>query len=100
MRHFTAGRIYRSPEQAAEFLTRIPSIVDAMQDCDVVLYQAGADPHVDDPLGGWLIDEQLAYRDQAVFDAARALGIPAACGTLRVATRNPSRTFWRFIMRL
>jgi acetoin utilization deacetylase AcuC-like enzyme len=78
VRHFTAGRIYRSSEQAGEFLTRIPSILGAMQDCDVVLYQAGADPHVDDPLGGWLTDEQLAYRDQAVFDAARALDIPVA----------------------
>lgn len=78
VRHFTAGRVYRSTEQAESFLARIPSILGTMQDCDVVLYQAGADPHVDDPLGGWLTDEQLAFRDQAVFDAARALGLPIA----------------------
>lgn len=78
IRHFTVGRIYRSSEHAEEFLARIPAILGQMQDCDVVLYQAGADPHVDDPLGGWLTDEQLAYRDQAVFGAARALCIPVA----------------------
>lgn len=76
--HFTAGRIYRSAHQASEFMARIPAILGQMQDCDVVLYQAGADPHIHDPLGGWLTDDQLAYRDQTVFSAAKALGIPVA----------------------
>lgn len=35
---------------------------------DIVLYQAGADPHMNDPLGGFLDDKQLSLRDQTVFD--------------------------------
>ncbi len=52
--HFTAGRRYHHASQAKEFLKAIPAIVCKMADCDVILYQAGADPQVDDPLGGWL----------------------------------------------
>ena len=56
----------------------IPGLVTAMEDCDVILYQAGADPHIDDPLGGWLTTEQLYERDLLVFQAAAELGIPVA----------------------
>lgn len=45
--------------QAFEFLTRLPAEIARFADCDVVLYQAGADPHVNDPLGGWLTTEQF-----------------------------------------
>lgn len=74
--HFTAGAGYHEPRQAAEFLDRLPSIVAAFRGCDLMLYQAGADPHVDDPLGGWLTTEQLAQRDATVFHVAAAVGIP------------------------
>ena len=49
-----------------------------MRDCDVILYQAGADPHVNDPFGGFLTTEQLRERDRLVFEAAHSLGIPIA----------------------
>lgn len=45
---------------------------------DLVLYQAGADTHVDDPMGGLLTTEQMRERDRGVFAATRALGIPVA----------------------
>ena len=45
---------------------------------DLILYQAGADPHVDDPLGGVLTSAQLRQRDLRVFQMARDLGIPLA----------------------
>lgn len=35
------------PEDAEPFLARIDGIVKTMRDCDVILYQAGADPHID-----------------------------------------------------
>ena len=41
-----------------------------------MLYQAGADPHVNDPLGGWLTTEQLRERDARVFEAVARLGVP------------------------
>jgi acetoin utilization deacetylase AcuC-like enzyme len=78
VRHFTAGATYTLPSQADEFLARLPDIARAMADCDVVLYQAGADPHIDDPLGGWLTTDQLRRRDACVFASFRDLGVPVA----------------------
>ncbi len=48
-------------------------IRDLYSDCDVLLYQAGADPHIDDPLGGWMTTSQLFERDLIVFTTARKL---------------------------
>ncbi len=74
--HYSAGREYRQRSQATAFLERIPDLVAAMRDCDVIVYQAGADPHVDDPLGGWLTTDELAERDRRVFVWCRQLGVP------------------------
>lgn len=41
-----------------------------------MLYQAGADPHVNDPLGGWMTTAQLYERDVIVFETAREMGLP------------------------
>ena len=76
IRHATASRGYR--REAKSFLAALPGIVESFAACDVLLYQAGADPHVDDPLGGFLDDDQLAERDRTVFREARRLGIPVA----------------------
>jgi len=78
VRHFTAGAEYRRPAQAADFLALLPDLVRSMRDCDVLLYQAGADPHVNDPLGGWLDDAQLRRRDELVFATAVEVGVPVA----------------------
>ena len=44
---------------------------------DVVIYQAGADPHITDPLGSvGLTDEMMFSRDGTVFDHFRRAGIP------------------------
>lgn len=75
---YSAGAEYRSHDQAEDFLKRIPQLVERFADCDVLLYQAGADPHVADPLGGWLTTTQLAERDRLVFDSARTWGLPVA----------------------
>ena len=45
---------------------------------DLILYQAGADVHKDDPLGGVLSTEQMACRDRMVFEGARACRLPLA----------------------
>ncbi|MDD4277692.1 MAG: histone deacetylase, partial [Candidatus Cloacimonetes bacterium] len=44
----------------------------------LLLYQAGADPHIDDPLGGELSTEQMRLRDRIVFRYAHDKGIPIA----------------------
>ena len=76
--HFSAGRYYHFPVEAKRFLASIPTLVADMKGCDVILYQAGADPHIDDPLGGWLTTRQLFERDRLVFESAAKLGIPVA----------------------
>ena len=78
VRHFTAGQHYGSRSEAEPFLKSIPALIEGMKDCDVILYQAGADPHIDDPLGGWLTTDQLHERDRLVFEVAARLGIPIA----------------------
>ena len=76
--HYSAGAVYADAHQAAGFLAAIPDIGHAMAGCDVVLYQAGADPHIDDPLGGWLTTEQLRLRDRIVFETLAQMQIPVA----------------------
>ena len=74
--HTTAGSVCRTAADASRFLASIEGWVDEMKECDVILYQAGADPHIDDPLGGFLTTEQLRERDRLVFRAARERDIP------------------------
>ena len=76
--HYTAGDTYREASEAEAFLRELPAIVRRFEHCAVLLYQAGADPHVRDPLGGWMSTEQLAQRDRIVFEEARAMGVPIA----------------------
>lgn len=76
--HFTAGADYHSELQAPRFFECLPDRLRAMANCDVILYQAGADPHIDDPLGGWLTTEQLHRRDTIVFGEFASRQIPVA----------------------
>ena len=80
VRHETLGRDYYRPEQAEDYLLALRVIPDSLREepVDLILYQAGADVHIDDPLGGVLSTEQMARRDQIVFESARRLGIPLA----------------------
>jgi acetoin utilization deacetylase AcuC-like enzyme len=56
----------------------VPEVLDRFRP-DIVLYQAGVDPHVDDRLGRLaLTDEGLAARDTFVVSEARRRGLPVA----------------------
>jgi acetoin utilization deacetylase AcuC-like enzyme len=72
----TFGRWYDNPSQASEYLVRLKLAIKQFPKFDLVLYQAGADLHVDDPLGGVLDSNQMRERDSIVFDAARSSGVP------------------------
>lgn len=76
--HYTAGAYYQHAFQAPSFFLSLPLILDKMDGCDIVLYQAGADPHIDDPHGGWLTTDELRRRDSIVFDILKQKGIPVA----------------------
>lgn len=56
----------------------LPGVIDAFSP-DIVLYQAGVDPHGDDKLGRLnLTDEGLAARDRFVVRQARSRSLPIA----------------------
>ncbi|MBS2034003.1 hypothetical protein JST97_03395 [bacterium] len=80
VRHETLGRYFYQPEQGLDYLLALAEILSSLREhpVDLILYQAGADVHVDDPLGGVLNTEQMARRDRMVFQAARRLAIPLA----------------------
>lgn len=44
-----------------------------LRSVDLLIYQAGADMHVDDPLGGDMTSDQLRRRDEQVFKARGSL---------------------------
>ena len=76
--HVTGGERWQADADPRAFLENIPRDLDQFAGCGLVLYQAGADPHVDDPLGGFLTTPQLALRDWRVFAGLRERGIPVA----------------------
>ncbi len=76
--HYSAGAWWDQAEQAEDFLAAIPNLLARFAACDVLLYQAGADPHHRDPLGGWLTTAQLRIRDRRVFETCRAMDLPVA----------------------
>lgn len=78
LHHWSAGRFYGdSKKDEKPFLHTLESIMHAVVDSvDLVIYQAGADPHVDDPLGGWLSTEGMKERDHIVFDLCHRYSIP------------------------
>lgn len=76
VRHFSAGEHFRRREQVGAFFARLDEELRAIEDVEVVLYQAGADPHIDDPLGGWLTTEQLRERDARVFEGVARARVP------------------------
>jgi acetoin utilization deacetylase AcuC-like enzyme len=75
IRHYSVGRYQVT---SAMFLKNLKSLTRSFSHCDVLLYQAGADPHVDDPLGGWLTTGELRKRDRIVFETTKAMGLPVA----------------------
>ena len=64
----------------AEYLRRLEETLPRVWDFapDLLLYQAGADPYVEDQLGGLALTiPGLERRDRAVLEGAAARGIPA-----------------------
>jgi acetoin utilization deacetylase AcuC-like enzyme len=72
------GRWFHQSSHAGAYLKRLRETAARFDSYDLVLYQAGADVHVDDPLGGVLTTEQMIERDRIVFDAARTSETPIA----------------------
>jgi acetoin utilization deacetylase AcuC-like enzyme len=82
IKHHTFGKHFTTRDSIGSMSKRFyewmeKSIADAFA-CDLVLYQAGADPHIQDPLGGLLTDKQMFHRDRMVFEQARGIRKPLA----------------------
>ena len=56
----------------------LPELILIVAGCGLLLYQAGADCHIDDPLGGRFTSEQMRQRDRVVFQTCKQLGLPVA----------------------
>ena len=80
VRHYSfGGDSLACRETAGYWLAKLPSIVQLIaREVEVIIYNAGADPHIDDPLGGLLTTEQLNKRDEIVFEAAQMFSVPVA----------------------
>ena len=85
IKHITFGKVFHSSNDADEYLNELT--VDengcvyselAEYKPDVILYQAGADVHVNDPYGGIFNTEQIYERDLRIFRIAKSLNIPIA----------------------
>jgi acetoin utilization deacetylase AcuC-like enzyme len=76
--HISFGQTFRRPDQAEEYLATVSALRARFEAFapDLIIYQAGADVHIDDPLGGLLTTGQMRRRDQGVFAMARDLSIP------------------------
>ena len=65
--HDSLGMQFPRGSSARDYLAAVRRSAAAMASCDLVIYQAGADLHVDDPLGGVLSSRQMRERDDIVF---------------------------------
>lgn len=73
--HITAGKSY---ETADEALCVLKELIDRTEgeEYGLVLYQAGADIHVNDPLGGRMSTKEMQQRDALVFELASKHRLP------------------------
>lgn len=73
IRHHTMGKNFQEKADVGRngttFLAWLDRAIDDCRDVELVIYQAGADPHVKDPLGGMLTTAAMHKRDLAVFKA-------------------------------
>ena len=97
VKHVTMGEFFHQPSDASSYLGHLINLHDSnwLKGVDVLLYQAGADCHVDDPLGGILTTEQMRDRDRLIFSMAASARVPVvwnlAGGYSRTLSRQNSR---------
>ena len=80
VRHESLGRRFRDRADARAYLKALAGLPALFDDFapELILYQAGVDVHLDDPLGGMLTTDEMHERDHLVFSYARDACIPLA----------------------
>lgn len=91
--HRTMGKHFPCGKHAGEFIQWLLRAVDDMKDCEVVIYQAGADPWRNDPLGGQLSLYELALRDDIVFGGLKNVAWNLAGGYCAMTRDIHNTTF-------
>ena len=74
--HITATTSYKTAAEALQCANLSDNERVRNRSYDLVLYQAGADIHIDDPLGGMLTTNQMIQRDDSVFRGCATHRIP------------------------
>jgi acetoin utilization deacetylase AcuC-like enzyme len=75
--HETFGKYAKKQIDYEPWLDQLPDyLATKFKGCSLLFYQAGADPHIDDPYGGFLTTEQMLRRDQIVFQMAKYFKVP------------------------
>jgi len=97
--HESFGAHFRRSDQAGDYLEAVRRLRGRLVDFrpDVIFFQAGADAHVSDPLGGLLTTEQMRERDRTVFAIARELEIPLTWNLAGGYQREPDGSIPRVI---
>ena len=83
IQHLSFGLYFSEPQDATAYLDWLGpgGVVEHLLKryrTTTILYQAGADVHIDDPYGGVLTTEQIYERDRRVFSIAKELGLQIA----------------------
>lgn len=71
IRHYTITDYIHELKKKSQF-----EKMQEFSDRDMIFFQAGADAHIDDPIGGGLTTEELMVRDRTVFEYAKTKNIP------------------------
>lgn len=90
--HWTFGAQVESIRDVSPFLRDLPGVLAGFDGCELVLYQAGADPFIEDPLGGLMTMEELRLRDQLVFRHFARTRVPLAWNLAGGYTRDEAGT--------
>ncbi len=77
--HYTIGGGMLSHRSGEAFLEKLPQIFkEYFSDVDLLLYQAGADSCIDDPLGGTFTQGEMRIRDRKIFELCKEYRLPVA----------------------
>lgn len=76
--HVSFGKDFKRPDQATAYLDRMRGLKTDLARFapSLILYSAGVDTHIEDPLGGLLSTEEIFERDETMFTVAKGLSIP------------------------
>jgi acetoin utilization deacetylase AcuC-like enzyme len=77
IQHYSFWEQFRQYDDAHRWLEGLRNeLLKTISNCDMIFYQAGADCHINDPLGGQLTTSQMRNRDHIIFQIALEQRIP------------------------